>query len=247
MRNFLSVLFLITSLNAGEINVAVAANVSYAMDELKREFSKISPKTKIRVILGSSGKLSSQIRNGAPYGIFMAANMIYPQSLFNDKLATTKPQVYAEGYLAYFSHKERDFSRGFSLFKEEGIRKVAVANYKTAPYGKASLEAMRSAGIYEAIKDKLVYAESISQTVFYTVNAADIGIIAKSSLYSSKMRRYKENIHWATIDTKLYNPIKQGIVLLKHAKKSQEYQKFYDFVLSVKAKTILRKYGYITR
>ena len=79
----------------------------------------------------------------------------------------------------------------------------------------------------------------------YALSAADIGFIAKSSLYSPKMSAYKKDVNWAEVDPKLYTPIKQGIVLLKFAKENKEYQAFYDFILSEKAKTIFKKYGYI--
>lgn len=233
------------SLFAGEITIAVAANVSYAIDELKAEFVKSSPETEVRVILGSSGKLTAQIKNGAPYGLFMSANMTFPQALFNDKIAITEPRVYAQGALAYLSVKKQDFTQGVDLLRDEKINKIAIANPKTAPYGKAAVEALKNAKVYESIKSKFVYGESISQTVSYAVTAADIGIIAKSSLYSSKMTQYRENVNWAPVDSALYTPIEQGIVLLKYGEENKEYRAFYDFILSEQGKAILKKYGYI--
>lgn len=248
MKKLLTVLaFFGMTLSAGEITIAVAANVSYAIDELKKEFAKSNPNTKVRVTLGGSGKLTAQISNGAPYGLFMSANMKYPQSLYDDKIAITKPIVYAEGALAYLSVKKHDFSKGMNLLKDEKITKIAVANPKTAPYGKAAEEAMKNAGIYDDVKAKFVYGESISQTVSYAVIAADIGIIATSSLYSSKMTQYRENVNWVSVDSTLYTPIKQGIVLLKYGEGSSEYRAFYDFILSEQGKTILKKYGYIIK
>ena len=245
MRLLLLTLLVNVSLFAGEITIAVAANVSYAIDELKAEFAKSNPDTKVRVTLGGSGKLTAQIKNGAPYGLFMSANMKYPQALYDDKMAITKPVVYAQGALAYLSVKKLDFSKGIALLRDEKIEKIAVANPKTAPYGKAAEEAMKNAKIYDDVKSKFVYGESISQTVSYAVIAADIGIIAKSSLYSSKMAEYKENVNWASVDPALYTPIKQGIVLLKYGEENKEYRAFYDFILSDKAKVILKKYGYM--
>jgi len=244
---FLTFLCATALLSAGEINIAVAANVSYAIDELKAEFAKTHPDTKVQVTLGSSGKLTAQIKNGAPYGLFMAANMSYPEALFADKIALTEPIIYAQGGLAYLSMKERDFSKGIALLQDKSIGKIAIANPKTAPYGKAAIEAMKNADIYDNVEPKLVYAESISQTVAYAVTAADIGIIAKSSLYSATMTQYKENVNWASVNLTLYTPIKQGIVLLKYGEKSKEYRAFYDFILSEKAKDIFKRYGYIVK
>ncbi|MBU0632420.1 molybdate ABC transporter substrate-binding protein [bacterium] len=246
-KTVLSLIISISSLFAGEINLAVAANVSYAMDALKAEFAKTHPDTKVQVTLGSSGKLTAQIKNGAPYGLFMSANMKYPTALYEDEIATTKPIVYAQGALAYLSAKKQDFSQGIKLVESKDIQKIAIANPKTAPYGKAALEAMKNGGVLDNVQDKFVYAESISQTVTYAVSAADIGFIAKSSLYSPKMSMYKEDINYKDVDPALYTPIKQGIVLLKYADNNKEYKDFYDFILSAKAKEIFKRYGYIVQ
>jgi molybdate transport system substrate-binding protein len=238
-------LLLVGSIYAQTINIAVAANVSYAIDDLIKEFNKTNPDTKIAVTLGSSGKLTAQIKNGAPYQVFMAANMKYPEALYSDKIAITKPVIYAQGSLAILSSKKQDFSKGIMLAKESSINKIAIANPKTAPYGKAAVEAMKNAKIYDEVVSKYVYAESISQTVSYALTAADIGFIAKSSLYSPKMAMYKEGINWSDVDPKLYTPINQGIVILNNAKENNEVKAFYDFILSEKAKKIFNDFGYL--
>ena len=230
---------------AGTIQIAVAANVSYAIDDLKKAFNKVYPDTKVQVVLGSSGKLTAQIKHGAPFQLFMSANMKYPEALYKDKIAVTEPIVYAQGTLAYLSNKPQDFSKGMALLKEVNIKNIAVANPKTAPYGKAAVEAMKSVSVYEEVKDKFVFAESASQTVSYTVTATDMGFIAKSSLYSPKMKQYKEGIHWAEVDSKLYTPIEQGIVILKKGESNSEVKAFYDFMLSQNAKKILIDFGYL--
>lgn len=233
------------TLVAGTINIAVAANVSYAMDSLKKEFNLLHRDTKVNVTLGSSGKLTAQIKHGAPYQLFMSANMLYPETLYRDGIATTKPKVYAQGALALLSSKKQNFSKGIRLLEDATIAKIAVANPKTAPYGKAGIEAIKSSGVYKNIKNKLVFAESISQTVSYTVTATDIGIIAKSSLYSPKMAQFKQDIDWIEIAPKLYQPINQGIVILKNGETNSEVKAFYDFILSQKAKKILMDFGYL--
>lgn len=241
----ISSLLLVNFVYAGSINIAVAANVSYAIDDLKKEFNKLYPNTNVRVTLGSSGKLTAQIKNGAPYHLFMAANMKYPQALYNDGVAITRPLVYAQGSLAYLSSTKKDFSKGIALMKDSSISKIAVANPKTAPYGKAAVEAMKNGNVYDDVVNKYVYAESISQTVSYAITAADIGFIAKSSLYSPKMAKYKEGINWFDVDPKLYTPINQGIVVLKNGESNSEVSAFYTFMLSAKAKKILNDFGYL--
>ncbi|MDF1877507.1 molybdate ABC transporter substrate-binding protein [Sulfurimonas sp. SAG-AH-194-L11] len=242
---FIFILFFTFTLNAVTLNIAVATNVSYAIEELKAKFLQTHPDIKINIILGSSGKLTAQISHGAPYGLFMSANMLYPQKLYKQKLAITKPLVYTKGALALFSSSSQDFSLGLQVLKTKEIQKIAIASPKTAPYGKAAFEAIKNANIYKDIRAKLIFAESISQTLSYIRSAADIGFVALSSLYSAKMSRYKKGTHFYEVDTTLYSPIKQGLVLLSYGKSVQEYKLFYEFILSADAKKIFKKYGYL--
>jgi len=242
---FSMVFFTLTILNAGEIRIAAAANVSYAIAPLIKTFNKAYPETKVNVILGSSGKLTAQISHGAPFDLFLSANMKYPEALYENEEAVTKPVVYAEGSLAFFSVKEQDFSKGMALLKDEKIKQIAVANPKTAPYGVAAEEALKHAGVYDAVKKKLVYGESISQTVSYAVTATDMGIIAKSSLFSPQMSKYAQGKHWREVEPKLYTPIDQGMVVLKHGSMNSEVKAFYDFMLGKNAKKILLDFGYL--
>jgi molybdate transport system substrate-binding protein len=244
-KRLIALLLLATSLNAGEITIAVAANVSYAIDSLKTAFVQKHPDITVRSIVGSSGKLTAQIRNGAPYGLFMSADLSYPEALYKEGLAITKPTVYARGALALFSTKHYDMHKGLPLLTDESIRRIAIANPRTAPYGKAAKEALEKSGLYDSLRKKFVYGESIAQTVSYALSAADIGIIAKSSLYSPALRHYKEGVNWITIDPKTYTPIEQGIVLLKSAEGNPDYRAFYDFVLGTEAQKIFAAYGYL--
>lgn len=245
IKLLLTLLLLSTYCIAGTINMAVAANMSDTMDALVKDFNMLYPETQVQVTLGSSGKLTAQIKNGAPYQIFMAADMDYTEALYKEGIAVTKPLVYTQGSLVYLSVKKRDFSAGMDLLKDKDIQKIAIANPKTAPYGKVALEAMKNAEVYDSIKEKFVFAESISQTVAYAVTAADIGFIAKSSLYSPKMSHFKEEINWSDVDRTLYTPIKQGIIILKKGDKNDEVKAFYDFILSKKAQKIFKDFGYL--
>lgn len=246
MKLLFIILLLTFSIESKTIKIAVAANVSYAINELKKEFNILYPNTKVQIILGGTGKLFAQIQHKAPYDIFMAANMLYPEKLYKDGKAITRPLVYAQGSLAYLSSKEHNLSKGIELVLDENIKKIAIANPKLAPYGMATVEALKNAKLYEKIKSKFVYGDSISQTVTYATKATDLGFIAKSSLFSPQMSNFKKGIHWADVNSKLYTTIDQGIVLLKHGEKSAEASAFFAFILSKKAKTIFEKFGYIT-
>ena len=120
----LGFMVLCSSIFAGEITVAAAANVTYAMGELVKEFNKTNPETKVQVTLSSSGKLVSQIENGAPFDIFMSADMKFPQALFDKKLTKTAPVIYAQGALAMLSSKELDYSKGINVLNDSSISKI---------------------------------------------------------------------------------------------------------------------------
>lgn len=253
----IGLMILCSTIFAGEITVAAAANVGYVIEKLVKEFNKTNPDIKVEIVLGSSGKLVSQIEYGAFYDIFMSADMTFPKALYDKKLAITEPVVYAQGVLSLFSAKELDYSKNLALLKDASISKIAVANPKTAPYGAAAVEAMKNFGIEDATKDKLVYAESISQVVTYATTATDVGFVAKSSLYDEKMLQYKQNKNWIDVDQKLYTPINQGMVIVDNTKnlvgytrnemKKAEIKAFYDFILSATAKKIFQDYGYIVK
>jgi len=245
LKVFLASVVLSASVLAGEISVAVAANLSDVIEVFKAEFAKTNPNTKVNTVLGASGKFTTQIKAGAPFDLFLSADMTFPESLYAEKLAVTKPIVYASGALAMMSTRGLDLSKGIGIITDAKVEKIALANPKTAPYGAASIEAFKNAGIYDKVESKLVFGESISQAVQFATTAADVGFVHKSAFYSESMKKYKEGKDWVNVDTKLYTPIAQGIVLLKQAENNAEAKAFYDFVLNAKAKQIFQDYGYL--
>jgi len=235
---------LFTLLSAGNIKIAVAANVSYAIEDLIKDFNKNHPNIKVETIIGSSGKLSAQILHGAPYDIFMSADMNYPNNLYKLKKAIAKPKIYAQGSLALFTTKDINLSKGLNTLLNDKIKKIAIANDKTAPYGIATKEALTNAKLYNKLKSKYIFGESIGQTLTYTLKAADIGIVAQSNLYSKKLANYKKGKNWVQIDPKLYTPTKQGIIIIKREQNSTDAKEFYNYILSPQAKVIFKQYGY---
>lgn len=229
---------------AGEIVVFAAANTTYAFPELIKKFNETNKDTKVSVSLGASGGLTTQIQNGAPADIFMAADMAFTQKVYDSGFATTTPVVYAQGALAMFSIRDVDFKKGLEVVV--GLKAISVANPETAPYGKATIEALKKANLFEKVEKNIVYTQKISETMSQALTAADIGFIAASALYDEKMSKYKEGVNYAFVDPALYTPIDQGIVLLKRAEKNPEAKAFYDFILSEDGKAIFKKFGYNT-
>ncbi|MSN95963.1 molybdate ABC transporter substrate-binding protein [Campylobacter sp. FMV-PI01] len=241
---WLAIIFLSTYvLFADEIRVAAAANLGYVFDELKKEFLKDRKNDDIVVSLGSSGKLNSQIKSGANYAIFMAANMDFANDLYKNGYSKNQPEIYARGVLVMFSADEKELNRGLEILKDENIKKISVANTKTAPYGIASKQAFQEAKIYEDIKDKLVYAGSISGVMPHVLSgAADIGFIAKSALIGKNV--YKKGENFIEVNRNLYKPLDQGMILLKEYENNKLAKDFYNFLKSKKAKEIFKRYGY---
>lgn len=240
----LYLLFFTLSLHAELVKVAAAANLTFVIKELRADFQKKHPNDTIQITFAGSGKLASQILHSAPYDIFLSANTTYPTKLYAAKKGLREPEVYTKGALALLSVNKHDFSKGLNILRQSTIKRIAVANPKTAPYGKASIEALQNAHLYKLIKKKLIYGESIAQTLNYTLHASDFGFIAKSALYAPQLRRFQKGVNWIDVDPTLYKPIKQSALLLTHAKTNNAAKEFYSYLFSKQAKTIFQKYGY---
>lgn len=213
--------------------------MQFVMVELIENFTK---KTGIEceTIISSSGKLTAQITEGAPFDIIVSADMKYPLKLFKNGLTITKPQIYAYGKLVLWS-MNNDIEPSIEILTKSEITHIALANPKTAPYGLASIDVLKHYHILDSIQHKLVYGESISQTnQFITSKAAEIGFTSKSVVMSTKTKG-----KWIGINPELHTPIAQGIALLKNRNNhSKEAKLFYDFMFSTKGKEILNKFGY---
>lgn len=249
--NFISVLilflfgvFLSVNAFAGQITVAVAANVQYTFEEIKSEFEKETG-INIKTIVGSSGKFTAQIENGAPFDVFLSADMDYPMTLAKEGLTFNDPKIYAYGTLVLWTLNDMDLSSGLGVLNDPAVKKIAVAVPNTAPYGRQAVNALKHEDLYELVNKKLVYGESIAQVnQFITTQAADIGFTAKSVVLAANM---KDKGHWIEVSQDAYDPIAQGAVILKHAEKEHldEAKTFFDFLYSEKAGEIFKRYGYV--
>lgn len=230
-----------------KITVAVAANMQYTMEALKTEFNK-TDKTDIEVVLGASGKLTQQIMQSAPFDIFISADTSFPQKLAENNLAAEPPKVYAQGLLVLWTAKSGIQPKAdLKLLLDNNIQHIAIANPKTAPYGAAAEFILKKYNLYDKVSSKLVTGESITQTSqFIATQAADIGFTAKSIVISDEM---KGKGKWIELNRKDYAPIQQAAVLLKYGQQNHatEAKKFYDFLFSVQAKAIYKKFGYIVQ
>jgi len=230
--------------SAAPLTVAVAANVKYAFDDLAVEFKKETG-IEVQGVFSSSGKIISQVKNGAPFDVFVSADTEYPEALYKDGLAVTKPRVYAYGVLVLWTTKDLDLSKGLPLLADVKVQKIAIANPRLAPYGMAATQALENAKLSAAVEHKLVYGESISQTVqFVDSGAADIGFVAKSLVIAPELAGKGK---WVEVPRAGYEPIAQAVVVLKHGAETQSESAhmFIDFLFTPKARAIFEKYGYV--
>ncbi|HEY9117203.1 MAG TPA: molybdate ABC transporter substrate-binding protein [Roseivirga sp.] len=226
------------------LTIAAAANMQFAMEALAEAYAEESG-TKIEVILGSSGKLTAQIQQGAPYDLFFSADLKYPNALLESGNTNEDPVIYAQGILVLWSMKY-NMPVALEQISSNEVKHIALANPKTAPYGIAAEEVLKNMGLYAELEERLVFGESISQVnQFVTSEAAEMGFTAQSVVVSPSML---EQGNWIDIPDSLYSPIQQAAVILKNDRgQGKEAKAFVDFVLSEKGQVILNKFGYKTQ
>ena len=233
------------SVSAQQITVAVAANMKDAFTEIDTAF-RATGKPPIRVVYGSSGNFTAQIMNGAPFSVLISADEGYPLELYKKGKAVDEGLVYAIGKLVIITKKPTDVQSFDS--KEALIRaiqranKIAIAKPELAPYGKAAVEYLKAEGLWELAKDKLIYGDNVGIATMYVVTGgADIGFTALSLAKSPEVTKHTS---YRLVNSKLYEPIQQRMVLMKGA--PPEATDLYLFMQGNHAKFILQKYGYTT-
>jgi molybdate transport system substrate-binding protein len=235
------ILLFTAQIYAQNVKVAAAANLQAVIKELQTDFKN---KTGIAIepIVGSSGNLTAQVKNGAPFDVFLSADMNFPETLFKDGFSSKKPVVYAQGSLIICGSQNIGFENWERLLLTDRVKKIAIANPAIAPYGKAAQEALIKKGILDDIKSKIVTGESISQVNTYiTTGVVEVGFTTQALVDDPAN---KTKLYWKVISPKLYSPIEQGMILLKHAAGNADAEKFYQYVLSAPARAIFEKFGY---
>ena len=240
-RVLLLVAFLVAmSAQAQTVKIAAAANLRFVFDEIKASYIRANPKVTVEVNFGSSGALLQQILNGAEFDVFMAADNSFPVKLKDQGAASGEVKTYALGKLALWSNT-LDLSKGLEMLTDPSVKRIAIAKPELAPYGDRAIEVLKSSGLYDKVKDRIIYADNISQTAqFAQTGNAEVAFLAISLTLTPEM---KGSVYM--IDPKLYKPIEQAMVLVKSWKVNPEAAKFMKFVLSDSCKPIFEKNGYI--
>lgn len=247
----LGMLALASMTHAQEITVAAAADLNPALKDIAQRF-EAKTGTKVKLTFGSSGNFFTAVQNGAPYDAYFSADIDYPKQL--EAAGLTEPATlyaYAVGKLVLWvpANSPLDVTRGLSLLADPGVRKIAIANPKHAPYGRAAVAAMQAAGAYATAEPKLVLGENISQTFqFVQTGNAEVGMIALSlvarpSKNNQRGANQVEGKYWM-VPMEMYPAIRQAAVVIKSSRQKQTAKKFLDYVKSEEAKEILKSYGF---
>ncbi|MFA6014435.1 MAG: molybdate ABC transporter substrate-binding protein [Gallionellaceae bacterium] len=228
--------------NAGEVSAAVAANFTEPVKQIVESFQKDTGHI-VKLSFGSSGKFTSQIKEGAPFDVFLAADEKNPKLLEKEGLAVEGTRfVYALGKLVLWSAQPGYVDERGHVLRKGTYNKIAYADPKLAPYGLAAKETLEDMGLWNVVQNKMVTGESITQTYqFAATGNAELAFIALSQI--TKDGKVTEGSWWI-VPAHLYNPIKQAAVQLSAAKDKEAAKAFLAYLKSDKAVSIIRNFGY---
>ncbi|MES2758841.1 MAG: molybdate ABC transporter substrate-binding protein [Pseudomonadota bacterium] len=224
--------------------VAAAADLSYCIDELGAAFTKQAPHAQVKVSTGASGNFYGQIRHGAPFDVFLSADMDYPAQLGRDGAAVAATLTpYAIGRIVLWTLDARfDVQQGMRVFDDARLTRVAIANPAVAPYGRAAKAALETAGKWPALQPKLVIGENVAQAVqFVQTGNAQIGIVSLASVVSPRL---KGQGSYHLLPEAGQAPILQGAIVTAHGKDKPLAAQFVQFLSTPAARDILQRHGF---
>lgn len=227
-----------------ELKIAAASDLNFAFKDLVATYEKKTGQ-RIKLSLGSSGNFFSQIENGAPFDLYFSADIRYPQKLEEAGHAVPGSLYkYAVGRIVLWAPagSKVDVQKGLDVLLDPAVRKIAIANPKHAPYGRAAVAAMEHFKVYDRVKEKLVLGENISQAAqFIESGACDTGIIALSLALAPSMQ--SAGRYWE-VPLTAHPPLEQGAVILKQSTNQEGAKKFLEFLQGPEGQGIMRRYGF---
>jgi molybdate transport system substrate-binding protein len=222
-----------------KLTIAAAADLQFALADGARQFHQQRPEIELAIDYGSSGNFYAQIRNGAPFDLYLSADVQYPRNLARDGLVPADSVfVYSAGRIAVWVPSSSQLDPATAL-RDPAVRRIAIANPQHAPYGRAAEAALRSMGLYDSVEKKLVLGENISQTLqFIQSGAADTGIVALSLALAPTVRA--QGRYWE-VPVSAYPKIEQGGVILKDSPAAREFR---QWLLGTSGRSLLKQYGF---
>jgi molybdate transport system substrate-binding protein len=229
--------------HAEKFTIAAASDLRFALDDIAEIYRQQHADHEFNIIYGSSGKMTTQIMNGAPYDIFFSADIAFPERLKEAGFTTTEPEVYAIGRIVIWSNTiDASELRLEDLPTDPRIRRIAIAQPSHAPYGLRAQEAMESVGVWEAVQPRLVFGENIAHTAqMVESGAANVGIIALSLARFPSLAKHPFHL----IDDGLHNPLTQAFVVTRRAGNNEAAQIFARFMETDEAHEIMQRYGFV--
>jgi molybdate transport system substrate-binding protein len=227
-----------------KVAIAAAANLVYVLDALNAAYARTAPGTAVTVATGASGSLFAQIGNGAPFDVFLSADTDYPRRLVEAHQADAGSlRTFAVGRMVLWTTNPRlELATVADAVRDPAVKKIAIANPQTAPYGRAAREALEKLGCWTQVQSKLVMGESISQTAqFVETGNADLGFVALSIVLSPQL---KERGRWIEVPASLHAPLDHAAVLTNRGAQNPEARRYLEFLRSEPAQKILREFGY---
>ena len=232
--------------NVTTLTVAAASDLRFALDETIGQFKRANPTADVRPIYGSSGNFYTQIRNGAPFDMFLSADAEYPDKLRSDGFAIEGTEFeYAIGRLVVWAKRESPLEveqKGMDVLADERVTKIAIANPEHAPYGRNAVEAMRRLGVYDRVQERFVLGENVSQALeFIESGAAEVGVVAMSLAVAPTIQ--PRGKYWE-IPLTAYPRMDQVGVILRAASNRQTADQFRAFILSDEGRAIFKRFGF---
>lgn len=230
---------------AAELKIAAASDLNFAFKDVVAVYEKKTG-DRVKLTLGSSGNFYSQIENGAPFDLYFSADIRYPQKLVEGGHGLADSLYkYAVGRIVLWVPAKSTVSidKGLESLTSPSVRKIAIANPKHAPYGRAAVAALEHFKLYDVVRDKLVLGENISQAAqFVESGAGDAGIIALSLAMAPTMKSTGK--YWE-VPAHAHPPIEQGAVILTRSTNQEKARDFLKFLQGSEGQEIMRRYGFL--
>jgi molybdate transport system substrate-binding protein len=228
------------------VSVAAAANLVYALEAINAEFKQAAPDIAVTSTSGASGNLFAQLKNGAPFDVFLSADTDYPKQVVAAQLGDAATlRTFATGQLVFWTMRsDLGVTDLAAAVRDARVKKLAIAQPRTAPYGRAAQAVLEELGVWSVAQPKLVIGENITQTAqFIETGNADAGFVALSLVKSPKLANRG---HWTDVPAELYAtvPLDHAVVLTKRGADNAAARRYLDFLSSEPAKKIFREYGY---
>ncbi len=228
---------------AQTLTIAAASDLRFALDEVLQGFRATRPGLRVDVVYGSTGKLATQIKQGAPFDLFFAADRAVAQDLHASGHAATLAQTYAVGRLALWS---TDATLGKlsldEVVRHAAVKRFAIANPEHAPYGQRAREALRARGLWDAVAPKLVLGDNVSQAAqFVDSGAAQAGIVAYALVLAPTLVGKGA---WTLLPAAWHSPLEQAFVITRHGAASGAAAEFVRHLALPNSQTVMKRFGF---